>query len=485
MSTNTVHIHSAGPQRLTYSHANNRKAMTSLEPDAPRDKVVSSEITEVPFDGFLKFKNYQVEISTGEILTRYNGGFVHGPGHHISAVAALAFDESMKPHPILKTGDTRLARAERNEPYVKDGFIAGRMDKRDADKTKIALAELAEEVGGEVVPGTFKPLGEMTPTMPFESTECDQYFIAAVHISGTPVGDGGEMELTDLIGPKVVTANEAIEAMDGGELSESSRTRSMYGRSFDAMGFIPQLDAYVHDHPELKERFQTLGLGEVTDIRRGLTPSVLPESKPPSNSLESRVNDVTCTQREAVELSEDSRMVNAKTRHVVNENDLYVELDKEFPNQYLQLDYDRAKVANYYVDSERGPMIQMSAQARPALAFAPDSPQVVRQDVSDLKLSRDREIGEQLPSGTRLLGNPSGASAGQSDLNYYFGVNQVEPPAQPEAHGYVPLAEAIRLCRTGEGDAHTEALCERLADDLDWLPNLGMSVDQARSLMAL
>lgn len=448
------------------------------------DSVVKAEVTDVPFNGFLKYKTYSVGVTQDGDIRNYTGGFVHGPGHHISAIAAFAFDKQMKPHAILKTGDTRLARAERDKPYVQDGFIAGRMDKKGAESSKIALAELAEEVGGEVVPGTFLPLGsEVNPTMPSESTESDAYFMAAVNISGNPYGDGGEMELTDLIGPKVSTPMEAIASMDAGELSESSRTRTMYGRGFDAIGYVPQLDAYVSDHPELAKKFDTLGLGEVVDIRKNLKGGKLPEARPKGDNLEARVNDVVTTTREEVALDNDTRMINAKTKHAVNENGVITTLDKEFPNQYLQLDYDRAKVGKFYVDPKQGPMIQMKTQAKPALAFAPESPNVLRKDVADVKISRDQDISEQLPEGTRVLGAPSGASAGQTDLYYHFVVDEVKAPKDPKAEGFVSLGEAVKLCRTGHGDTQTEALCERLADDLGWIPNLGMSVEDARKLM--
>lgn len=450
----------------------------------PVDSVGSAEVTEVPFDSYLKFKNYSVDITQDGVLNHYKGGFVHGPGHHIGAIAAMVFDKQMTPHAILKTGDTRLARAERDEAYVQDGFVAGRMDKEGSSASKIALAELAEEVGGEVVEGTFRPLGkDVNPTMPNESTESDAYYSAAVEITGNPYGDGSEMELTDLIGPKFLPGDKAMQIMDAGGVSDSSRPRVMYGRSFDSIGYVPQLGAYVHDHPKLAENFDTLGLGPVQDIRSQIKPSDLPEPPPKADTLEANVNDVVCRKRDETKFSADARMVDATTSHAVNKNGVITTLTAEFPNQYLQLDYDRAKVATYYVDAKKGPMIQMKTEARPALAFAPQSPNVLRKDVSDIKVSRDKEIAEQLPHGARSLGEPTGASAGQTDLYYHFVANEVDPPKNPEKEGFVSLAEAVKLCRSGHGDTQTEALCGRLADDLKWIPNLGMSVAQAKAAM--
>lgn len=467
------------------SHTPSTKPAGPVSNSGPRDEVVSSEITEVGYNGYLKFKNYQVDVSAEGILTRYSGGFVHGPGHHIGAVAAFAFDEAMTPHPILKSGDTRLSRAERSEPYVLDGFVAGRMDKKGADSSKIALAELAEEVGGEVVGDTFRKLGDLAPTMPFESTEGDNYYLAAVEIKGKPSGDGGQMEVADLIGPRFLSPTEAFRSMDSGEVSEGGRSRALYGRGFDSIGYVLQLGAYVHDHPALAARFDTLGLGQAVDIRGQLKASRFPEPTVPGDSLESQINDVVAVRRDEVPLSENSRLVDTDSKHAVNKSGVITQLDGEFKSQYLQLDYDRAKVADYYIDPEKGPMIRMQEAARPALAFAPDSPKVIRKDVDDFPILRDKTPEEQLPEGVRPLGKPTGASPGQTDLYYHFYARETAKPENPEQSGYVKLSEAIRLCRTGDGDAHTEALCERLADDMNWLPNLDMSVEQAKTLLRI
>lgn len=453
-------------------------------PLAPTDGLVSSEIVDVPFDGFLKYKTYDVGIRKEGILERYRGGFVHGPGHHIGAVAAFAFDEAMTPHPILKTGDTRLSRAERNESYVLDGFIAGRMDKEGADSSKIALAELAEEVGGQVAGETFRKLGQaVTPTMPFESTEADNYYLAAVQLNGNPYGDGGSMEVVDLIGPKISSPAEALRAMDEGQVSEAGRTRALFARGFDAIGYLPELGVYAQDHPRLLERFDTLGLGPISDVRGQIRAGALPGQRPPADTLEARINHVVATSREEISVADRSQMVDALTRHAVNANGSITTLQQEFPNQYLRLDYDRAKIATYYLDPERGPMVQLSTEARPALAFAPESPKVLRQDVGDIAISRDQDPLEQMPPGARLLGKAGAASAGQSDLYYHFVAREVQAPEDPARQGFVPVSQAILLCRSGEGDAQTEALCERLCDDLQWIPNLEMSVEAARRLL--
>lgn len=443
--------------------------------------VIQAQEADLAYDGYLKYRLYRVTIA-GEHEPRI-GGFVHGPGHFVSAVAALAFDREKSPYCVLKTGDTRLSRSERGEPYVMHGMVAGRMDKEGATASKIALAELAEEVGGEVVEGTFLPLGqEPIPTMPWESTEADSYYLAAVEITGTPYGDGGAMEVVDLIGPLILPVPEAFAAMDRGDVAEGGRARTVYGRALDRIGYLPDLGVFAFDHPGLMARFDTLGLGPLQDLRARVAGSDIPEPQPTGQSLESRINTVVCARREEHAVDGHCRMISASTRHAVREGETLIELGEPFPNQYLQLDYDRAKVARYALDPERGPVVEMLAGVYPALAFAPGSLQVVRRDLEDFPVAREQAVLPQLEARLggqpKLLGEKISASSGQCDLYYHLAAVEVKPGAH-----FVPLAEAIRLCRAGHGDSHSEALLQRLAHRLGWIPSLSVTLGEARRLL--
>lgn len=437
-------------------------------------------LTGLPFDGYLKYRTYEATLGDASL----EGGFVHGPGHFVAAVAALAFDLEGKPHPIFKTGDTRLSRAERGEPYVLHGIVAGRLDKEGASAAKIVLAELAEEVGGEVVEGTFLPLGAAkVPTMPFESSEADVYHLAAVKITGKPYGDGGAMEVVDLIGPLMLTPDQARVAMDTGQVAEGGRARAMFARAYDALGYIPALDLYVGDHPCLAQRFTTLGLGPVLRFDGKTVGGEIPEPQPVGESLESRINHVVCETRDVCDLTSNQRLIAAMTRHAVKEGEQVTPLATSFPNQYLQIDYDRVKLGRYFLDPDRGPMLELTLQARPALAFAEPALPVARLDVEDLQVQRGRPVLEQIEAEGDLveLGLATSASSGQCDLYYSFVACQVTAPE--DSSGFTSLSEAIRLCRRGHGDAHTEAFCQRLADHLGWIPGLRMTLDEARRLL--
>jgi hypothetical protein len=444
--------------------------------------VAQASLLDVAFDGYLKYKTYRVSLQDQE--SPLIGGFVHGPGHFVSAVAALAFDQAMAPYCTFKTGDTRLSRQERGEPYVLHGMVAGRMDKEGASASKIVLAELAEEVGGEVVEGTFLPLGaEPSPTMPWESTEADSYYLAAVEITGTPCGDGGAMEVVDLIGPLLLAVPQAMAAMDSGQVAEGGRARTMFCRGLDLIGYSWALGVYVHDHPRLLERFDTLGLGPSIDLRTTVSGSKIPDPAPKGVSLESRINEAVCVSRQEHAVDGHCRMVAATTQHAVRQGADLTTLGQPFPNEFLHLDYDRAKVVSYYLDPQAGPMVAMTALAYPALAFAPGSLRVVRHDILDFVVRRDGDALAQIQLrcglGATLLGEKTSASSGQCDMDYYLAAVEVEPASS----GFCSLAQAIGMCRADHGDSQTEATLQRLADRLGWLPTLGLTLAQAQTML--
>lgn len=496
----------------------------------PDDRVVTADLRSTLFDKFLKYKTFRVALRDGQA---YQGGFVYGPGHHSSAMAALVLDARGLPYAVFKSGDTRLGRATRNQPYVATSGIAGRWDHQGHSAGEIVLGELSEEVGGQVVEGTFRRLGDqLSPTMPFESTECDDYFMAAVEITGDPYGDGGLMEAVGLIGPSFYSPAAAIAAMDSRQIFDAGRARTMLGRAWDSIGFLPQLGLYVQDHPRLRARFTTLGLGEPWDIRGiargGSVPVVSPGH---SDDPRSRITTVSVDKASNIELGGGARMVDARIRHAYYSHDPFffaspqlerlceqatgewksapeanlVALGPDFASQFLQLDYDRAKVAVYY-NSDQGPMVEMVPQARPALAFAPGSPPVVRRDIRDIlveKAGREelptetpaqserrrlfldssiRGLEGKLPGQIFVLAAANGASSGQSDLFYHYLGCRLDRAPDGGVEHFLPLAQAIELCREGQGDSQTEATLLRLADAEDWIPELGMSRHDALAL---
>lgn len=454
-------------------------------PGEPR--VLRAEVTGTLFAKYLQYQTYR--ITTSE-LQELEGGFVFGPGHHISAMAALVFDETLRPCATFKTGDTRLSRALRGEPYVATSGIAGRWDKAGYSAAETVLAELSEEVGGEVIAGTFRRLGEhLSPTMPLESTEADEFFRAAVTITSTALGDGGRMEVRELIGPVFFSPLEAIAAMDDGRISDSARARAMFGRAWASIGFIPALDGYVWDHPELLARYDTLGLGPAEELRERLAPRPLPAPAAPGHTLKARISTVSVKSCLIVELSQDHEMVDARIEHAVDNHGRIEPLPPDFASQYFRTAYDRVKVAVYILDPGRGPLVKMTPQLRPALALAPGSVKAWRRDLADYRLSKTvtpsewAELGRELGGTLYPLARTNAASSGQADLYYHYAALELQALPAEDADLFVPLSEAIRLCRTGHGDAQTEATLLRLADRLEWIPELAMTRSLALSVI--
>ncbi len=438
------------------------------------------------FDKFLHYRNFELEVQRPGFVEKMPVPVLHGKGHNCAMVGAYTLDAQGQPCLVLKAGDTRLSRLLRGMDYAMPGFVGGRMDHDGAGFAKIAMSELPEEVGGEAVPSTFRRLGAMlSPTMPLESTEADAYFSTLTILGAKPSGDGGGMELPAMLGAHVVSARDGLRQMDEGKVVDSGRARTTYGRTFDAIGYLPSLGVWVQDHPQLLGRFDTLGLGPVNDPRgqaRMADPRVT-ATPPPVNSVE-------YLSREEVDLGQGARMIDAETRHAVDG----VGVEAPFANQVMTLPYDRAKVVEFVLDPVRGPLISMSSRERPVQAVkglllgaecdtAQENCDYLRRDVLDLKVDRsvnaDSCVSAQLGAGRLMrLAEPSLASSGQSDMAYHSYALEVA-----QAEDAVPLAEALLMCRTGQGDANTEAALLRLADRLGWIPGLGMSVEQARRLL--
>lgn len=462
-------------------------------PQVTAPQALDAKIASAPFDKFLKYRNFELTVKRDAKVETLQVPLVNGPGHDVAAVASIVVDSAGQPFMLLKTGDTRISRTLRQDDYVKLGSVAGRLDKVGADFTKIGLAELTEEVGGEVVNNSLRRLGQqLSPSMPLESTESDASFVAMVRLNGVAGGDGGGMELPGLIGPIFLSPGAGWKAINAGDVSDAGRCQMTFGRAFDSLGYIRELGVYVQDHPQLSSRFDTLGLGEPVDPRRQAPPSEIPPPPVPGGSLESQVNAGMYTECSTVPVGAGAAMLDGKSVHAV----AGTPVGAAFTNQLLTLCYDRAKLLQYQV-SAQGPLVRMPVSERPSMAVRAlalqkecqepgDASSWLRRDVLDLKVSRDKPVAEQLaqqcPGAAPVqLGSATTASSGQCDMKYSYWASPA--PAGVQGDEFVPLSEALRLCRSGQGDAQTEAALLRLAEHLQWIPTLGMSVENARRLL--
>lgn len=429
---------------------------------------------------FAKFLHYRVFDFEGQQV-----GMLNGPGHDCAAVAAVVLDPQSRPYMVLKTGDARMTRVLRHDTYLKWGCISGRMDKAGANASKIALAEITEEVGGQVVADSFKPVGNwLTPTQPYESSECDANFFSLIQLGDAPKGDGGGMEVEGLIGPLFLKFQDGFAAMEAGKVGDAGRAMTLYRRCSDWMGYVPELDRWVYDHPRLQSRYSTLGLGNPYDPRKDGQSSAIPANFVPHGPA-AAIDGAAWTECVKVKLDAHSQMLDGKTQHTAHG----VPQGPAFTNQLMQSDYDRAKVVAYTVDPEKGPLVRLSQNPRPIAvlkhtlsgeqqADRQENHELLQLDVDDIQFARGGSPQDLYDTPLQKLGEACGASSGQSDIYYHFYARQTR-----KAPEMIPIAQAIQQCRTGQGDAQTEALLLRLCRQLHWLPTLDLSVEQAQQLL--
>ena len=465
-----------------------------------------------PFAGYMRVRRFAVWIADDEtpVPQAAQCNVLSAPGHDVVLVAALALDEQNRLRAILKAGDTRPARVLRGEPYVKLGTVGGRLDHSGEPPANVAKREVIEEIGGKVIDGSLYGLGDKpAPTMPSESTEADRFYTALVRFEEGlgPKGDGGGLELPGLMVPRLLGCQDFLRAVDQGRVGEGARARVGYARAFDKLGFIPSLDRFIYDlPPEIRERFDSLGMGAPVDLRHLGGPVGEPAAASPV-ARESEVNDVKLLDRVNTHLEEASLLVDARVAHAIRTEDGLVTVGSPFRIQFLHVPYDRVKLAVYANDPERGPVVLLEPIERlplaiKGLALDGECPgeadtRLARLDVLEAKMHIGSEhrahvieslaehaaeaiVGARsISSAPRRLGSSFDASPGQSDLRYHLFA--VEVPLKTVDRRFVPLSDALAAVRAGEGDAGTEAILLRLADDLDWIPGLRMSRSEVES----
>ncbi len=480
-----------------------------------RTPTKTSQIAE-PFAGYLTVRRYAMMLRADDsnMPQATHCNVLSAPGHNVALVAVLLMQPDGKLQIVFKDGDTRPARVLRGEAYVKLGMVGGRLDQPKLDAAAVARHEVHEEIGATVVDGGLVPLGEKSAaTMPAESSESDRYFLALSRFekdASPPKGDGGGMELPGLIRPARMSVNEALSAMDDGRVGEGTRARVAYGRAFDRLGYLPQLERYVFDLPEaLKKGFDSLGLGQPVDLRSlGESHVASPPAMPDSPARQ--VNDVKLLDRVNTHLEEAALLVNARVAHAARKDGELKTIGEPFRIQFLHLPYDRVKLAVWVNDEVKGPCVLMESVERLPMAVkgsnlkdeyqGDEHAELNRMDLLEARMhvgvEHRRDVIEGLAehaaeaiimarglAGTpKKLGASADASPGQSDLRYHL--FHVEVPPGVADSRFVPLADALKRCRKdGHGDATSEALLLRLADHAGWVPTLGMSLKAAKEAL--
>ena len=445
-------------------------------------EAVSAGIEAELFAGYMRLRRGWATFRDGGQETTERGVVLSGPGHDVVIIAAVMIEPEGRPHLVFKGGDTRPARTLRGEPYVKIGSIGGRLDHQGVGSSATAILELAEETGAEVQAGLLFPLSRVaSPTMPEHSTEADHYYAAIVQFpeDARPVGDGGGMELSELLRPIAFSASEGLLAIDQGAIGEGARARVAATRAFCALGYLPALGRWRSELPErLQRRFDPLGLSPPA-------PNDWPRAtlNLPARSDETRVVACHLEDERSIDVGEGLVFRNAWASHLGPSGEV---VGRPYRIQFLHVPHDLTKVVRYAKDPIHGARVALQSRPRVPLAVkalalqAELQSELVRPVLLDVEervvrvggpAAVEAELADWAKGqGAALerLGAPSDASPGQSDLRYHFYAQEIAPgPA------LVPLAEAIRLFRSGDGDAAAECALYRLADRLGYVPELG------------
>lgn len=377
-----------------------------------------------------------------------------GPGHDVAVVSCVLFlPDGGPPRFAVKRGDTRPARVLRNLPYVKHGLVAGRLDHEGVDARGIAAAEVAEEIGAELL-GPPEPLGAPMATMATASTERDLPFWVPIRITegSRPSGDGWGQELPELLGYDLWTMDQVLEAIRSGEIGEAARARVVFGRAFEKLGLISLGSS---EDP-------TCGLGPVTRMRpEWLAPTPPGLSSPaPELQVDGARFDV---EQERPVRDPAGRFLVGQGFHLSGGR----EVAPPYPQQIIDLEEDEVEVLPY---AGSGAGLQVGLRTAPtprglaARVAALGGPQPVFRsglsgstprgsaDAVAARLAREAGLGPPEP----LL--VSEASPGQSTLCEHL----YAAPAGA-ADGLRPLAEALRLLRRDGGRARTEAAILEMA----------------------
>lgn len=391
------------------------------------------------YEGYLQVRRFDVDGQLADVLS--------GPGHDVVVVVGVTLDAFDKPTFIVKRGDTRPARTLRNEPYVKDGLVAGRID-YETPVEVLAAQEVEEEVGGRVA-GSVQMLGTLpVPTMPSSSTEADLYYLAAFELDPgrRPIGDGWGMEVPELMGWSPWGPEALLDRIRAGKMGETFRSRVAYGRAIEKLG--------------LSGRATTRGLGPVLSALDGVKAL-------PSGPVAEPASDIDGAELEVLRAVDTKyprgRLLEARATHTCRGSGR----GAPYPVQILDLVDDEVEVIPYSVDDEGTQWVGLERTAWPALVAKSALQAEVRSGlVTPFQTwSGAVAVGEDPYAVARGLCAQKGwgapkhllsgqASAGQSTLTEHVFLVQV---AKNDGGTFLPLDNALARAREEGVSARTEA----------------------------
>lgn len=459
---------------------------------------MNARLVDTLFSHYLCLRRFEVDGAETDVLS--------GPGHDVVVVTCVVRQAGGYAF-VVKQGDTRPARALRGWTYVREGLVAGRLDHEGSPPEVIARGEVEEEVGG-VVAGQPVELGELpVPTMPVLSTEADLYVVAGVRFApgARPKGDGGGMEVPDLLGFSARDPETIFQRIREGSFGEACRARVAFGRAFEKLGLVPAVPALAPadwgaattsrgskgaaSRPSGTEA-ETLGLGPVIDPARlffetseersseGTSHRAeddreqgIGEAGPPSPPGSSPIDGAVLEIRQEIPLKRPpGRFVATEARHAARGEPV----GPPFPVQILDAAFDEVEVVPYQLDPSGVPWVLLERVELPAL-------KVKSGLASEVRSGRATPVA--LWSGLVAFADPDEVDGVAADLAWWQGLDAPERLLRSEASpgqstlgehafaaraplglpGAVRIDEAILRLRTEGGSARTEALLLELA----------------------
>ncbi|MEZ6187177.1 MAG: NUDIX hydrolase [Planctomycetota bacterium] len=253
--------------------------MSESEPMVREIALVADETATSRCDeGFLRVKRFVLRntFTDGRTSDTYRCDVLSR--RHVDAVAVVLYSrhpESGRPIVHYREG-TRppiwLRRHKQDELPFKDPapfdtigeIVAGVLEETDHDWEGVlrrGAIEAHEEAGYRVAPDAAQALGQ-GGFFPSPGVTDEKVYLVAVEVDpttrGEAVGDGSVQEQ----GTRMVSRDlgDAVAACRRGEIPDA-KTEIGILRLADLLGYLPQLDLYVHELPEdLRARYRSLGV---------------------------------------------------------------------------------------------------------------------------------------------------------------------------------------------------------------------------------
>ncbi len=290
------------------------------------------------------------------------------------------------------------------------------------------------------------------------------------------------MELKGLMRPQVLSIEEALQGVSQGLFGEAARILVCLRRALHHLGYLPQLGCFAAElSEELAKKFQTIKSDGVDWRGYRQKGGPLPEEDPVA--LASQVTQAQYQVKSELKDSSGDRFLDLMAEHHTQSGQ---KAGASYPAQVLDAKEDETIVLCYYQAAPgQEPLVKLGSRSYPCLTakdiLQGNQPQELSLPcldsfMGDPGLKNSAEIVTQnYPKQPKQHLFSCDASPGQSSLRYHL----YAVPLPDSSEGLVPLGEAIARCQKEGAEAATGAALWALADCLDWIVELGVSISDA------